>query len=115
MSDVGEKTEEYERHLALKEGLTPSKAYLIDSGASNHMESFTTLTLSGGPSTHMGDVSQIPDFERVSIKIKHDNFIPSPAAKKNVQDEKESESSTQSIRIEESLLGVTPSSADPEV
>ena len=35
MSDVGEKIEEYERCLALKEGLTPSKAYLINFGPSN--------------------------------------------------------------------------------
>ena len=61
MSEVGEKTEEYERFHALKEGFTQSKAYLIDSGAFNHLiaskESFTTLDLLGGPSIHMGDNS----------------------------------------------------------
>ena len=73
MYDVGEKTEEYERFHSLKVGLTPSKAYLIDSGASNHMvssrESFTTLTLSGGPSIDRGCVFQIPTTGRGSIKI----------------------------------------------
>ena len=59
-------------------GLTQSKSYLIDSGASNHMvpskESFTTLTLSGGPSIHMGYDSQIPTTGRGSIKIQHGEF-----------------------------------------
>ena len=39
MSEDGEKTKEYERFHALKADLTPSKAYLIYSGASNHMVS----------------------------------------------------------------------------
>ena len=73
MSEAGEKTKEYERFHALKEGFTQSKAYLIDSGASNHMvsskESFTTLDLSGGPRIHMGDNSQIPGACRGSHKI----------------------------------------------
>ena len=108
----------------MKASLTLSKAYLIDFGASNHMvssrESFTTLTLSGGPRTHMGGDSQILDSGRVYIKIQHDEFknvlyVPSSAAKQVVQDEEEAESSTQSIRIEESLIGVNPSPADLEV
>ena len=78
MSDVGEHTEEYERFIALKEGLTLQKAYLIDSGASNHMvvsmESFTTLTLSGRPITHMGCNSQIPTAKRGSTETQHDEF-----------------------------------------
>ena len=45
MSNDGEQTKEHGRFHALKACLTPSKAYLIDSGASNHMvasmESFT--------------------------------------------------------------------------
>ena len=57
--DDGEQTEEHERFHALKESLTSSKAYLIDSEASNHMvaflESFITFTLSVGPISHMGD------------------------------------------------------------
>ena len=68
----------------------------------------------------MGDYSQNPYVERGSVKIQHDEFknvlyVPSPVAKKIVQDEEEAESSTQSIRIEESLLGVNPSPAAPEV
>ena len=50
MSDYGENTKEYERFLSLKIGLTPSKDYFIDFGASNHMvssrESFITFHLS---------------------------------------------------------------------
>ena len=98
--------------------------YLIYSGASNHMvasgESFTTLTLSGGPDTDMGCDFQIPAAGRGSIKIRNDEFknvlnVPSSAAKKVVQYEEEAESSIQWIRIDESLLGVTPSPVAQEV
>ena len=122
----------------MKECLTPSKGYLIDSGASSHMvsskESFTTFTLSGIPSTHMRYDFQIPTIGRGSIKIQHDEFknvlsVPSLASnflsiyimnhigsqKQIVQDEEEARSSTHSIRIEESLLGVTPSPTALEV
>ena len=62
----------------------------------------------------MGDDYKIPVIEKGSNKIKHVEFknglyVPSPTTKQNVQDEEEVESSTQSIRIEESILGVTPS------
>ena len=48
-------------------------------------ESFSTLTLSEGPSIHMGDYSQIPAVERGSIKIQYGEFknvlyVPSIAA-----------------------------------
>ena len=119
MFDDEEQTEEHERFHALHAILTPSKAYLIDFGASNHMvasrESFITFPLSGGPTSHMGDESKIPTIERGSNKIQHDEFIPSPTEKQIVEDEEEEEISTQSIRIEESLLEVTPSLATPEV
>ena len=36
-----------------------------------YMESFTTLNLSGGPSIHMVDDSQIPAIGRGFIKIHH--------------------------------------------
>ena len=72
MSDDGEYTEEHEICHALKEGLTPLKDYLIDSGALNHMvsskEYFTTFTLSEGPNTHMGDDSQILAAGEVLLK-----------------------------------------------
>ena len=78
MSDDGENTKEHERFHALMASLTLSNAYLIDSVASNHMvssrESFTTLNLSGGPSIHMGDYSQILAARRGSIKIQHGEF-----------------------------------------
>ena len=73
MSNDGEQTEEHERFHSLKAGLTSSKAYLIDSGASNHMVasrySFTTFTLLGGPSTHMGYESPILAVDIGSVKI----------------------------------------------
>ena len=62
----------------------------------------------------MGDESKILAIERGSDKIHHDEFIPSPTTKQIVEDEEEAEYSTQSIRIEESLLRVTPPTA-PEV
>ena len=48
-------------------------------------------------------------------KIQHDFFMPSPTENQIVEDEEEEEFSSQSIRTEGSLLGVTPSPADPEV
>ena len=57
-------TEDAERCHTLKANLSPFSAYIINSGASNHMvsskESFSTLSLSKGPNIHMGDDSQIP-------------------------------------------------------
>ena len=62
----------------MKAGLTLSKDYLIDSGASKHMvssrEYLTTLNLSGGPRIHMGDNLQIPTAGIGSIKIHHGEF-----------------------------------------
>ena len=117
MSDDEEHIEEDE--ICLHASLSPSKAYVIDSGASNHivasMESFITFPLSGGPRSKMGDDSKIPTVERGSHKIQHDDFIPSPIKKEIVEDEEEAGFSSQSIRIEEILLGVTPSPTTPEV
>ena len=66
MSYDEEKTKEDE--IFLHASLSPLKAYVIDSGASNHMvsfrESLITFPLSGGPSSHMGHDSNIPDVER---------------------------------------------------
>ena len=76
--DDGPPIEDHEICHALKAYLTQSKAYLIDVGASNHMiasrESFTTLTISGGASIHMGDDSQILAAGRGSIKIQLGEF-----------------------------------------
>ena len=67
MSNDEEQNKEHERFHSLHASLTPPKFYLIYSGASNHMvasrESFITFTLSGGPSSHMGD-----DFKLLSIE-----------------------------------------------
>ena len=65
----------------------------------------------------MGDDSKIPAVEKGSDKIQHTEFknglyVPSPTTKQLVEDEEEvAKSSTQSIRIEESLLAVNPSPA----
>ena len=73
----------------MKETISSSSAYIIDSGASNHMvaskESFSTLSLSKGPNIHMGDDSQIPAEGRGSARAKHGEFknvlyVPSLAA-----------------------------------
>ena len=45
----------------------------------------------------------------------YSKFSASTLSNEVVQDEEEAESSSQSIRLEESLLGVTPSPAAPEV
>ena len=63
----------------------------------------------------MGDDSKIQYVERGSNKIHHGEFMPSPAKNQIVKDEEEAEFSSQSIRIEESLLGVTPSLVTLEV
>ena len=78
-------------------------------------ESLSTLTLSEGPNIHMGDNSKIPDVERGSDKTQHDEFMPFPTEKQIVEEEEEAKFSIQSFRIEESLLGVTPSLAAPKV
>ena len=71
ISDDGEQTEEDE--ICLHVILSLLKAYVIDSRSSNHMvasrESLITFPLLGGPSSHMGDDSKIPDVERGSDKI----------------------------------------------
>ena len=117
MSYDEEQTKEDE--ICLHASLSLSKAYLTNSRTSNHMvasrKSFITFPLSGGPRIHMGDDSKIPDVERGSDRIHHDEFIPSPTKKQIVEDEEEAEFFLQSIRIEECLLGVTPSPAAPKV
>ena len=62
----------------------------------------------------MGDDSKIPYVEIFLDKTQYDDFMTSATGKQFVEDEEEAEFSTQSIRIEESLLGVTPSPATPE-
>ena len=113
MADDEENTEEDD--ICLHSILSPSKAYVIDSGASNHMvastESFINFPLSGGPSSHMGYEYKILYVERGLDKIQHDDFMPSPTEKQIVEDEEDANFSLKSIRMEESLLEVTPSPA----
>ena len=78
-------------------------------------KSFITFPLSRGPRSHTGYESKIPVVVIGSDKIKHDEFIPSHTTNQIIEDEEEAEFSTQSIRIEESLLGVTPSPVALEV
>ena len=77
-SDAGPQTEYHERCHALKDVLTELTTYLIDSRPSNHMvaakQTFSTLTLSRGPSIHTGDDSQIPAARRGSVKIHDGEF-----------------------------------------
>ena len=91
ISNDEEKTEEDE--ICLHASLSLSKAYVIDSGASNHMvasrESLITFPLSGGPRIHMEYDSKIPNVERGLDKIQHDYFMPSPTEKQIVEDEEE--------------------------
>ena len=62
--DEEPQTEDIERCHALKATISPSSAYIIYYGASNHMvsskEFFYTLSLTKGMNIHMGDDSQIP-------------------------------------------------------
>ena len=50
-----------------------------------------------------------------TIRVIYSKVSASTLSNEVVQDEEEAESSTHSIRIEESLLAVTPSPTDPEV
>ena len=96
MSDDEEHTKEDE--ICLHASLSLLKAYLIDSGASDHMvssrKSFITFHLSGGPSSHIGNEYEILVVTRVSYKIQHDDFIPSPTTKQIVEDEEEAKFSS---------------------
>ena len=51
----------------------------------------------------------------IKIRVIYSKFSASTLSDEVVQDEEEVEYSSESIRIEESLLGVTPSPTDPEV
>ena len=68
----------HERWHALKAGLPRSIAYLIDSGASNHMvaskDLFSYVNINEGPTIHMGDDSQIPAAARGTIRAKRGVF-----------------------------------------
>ena len=74
--DSGEKTKDHdERCRALEASCSKSHAFLIYSGASNHMvasrESFSSLQLVDGLSIHIGDDTQIQAEGKGAIKLKH--------------------------------------------
>ena len=85
-----EENEEYEETChALKSSCSTTHAFLIDSGASNHMvasrESFSSLQSFDGPSIQMGNSSKVHAKGKGSIKLEHGKFkdvlyVPSLAA-----------------------------------
>ena len=90
-TDSREDTENHdERCHALKASYSKSHAFLIDLGASNHIvasrESFSSLQLTNGLSSHMGDDTKIQAKGKGSINLKngmfkHILYVPSLAAK----------------------------------
>ena len=91
-ADSGDKNEYHdEKCPALKVGFSKSHAFLIDSGAFNHMvaskESFSSLKIIDGPSIHMGDDTQIQVEWKASIKFEHGvfkNFLYVPSLAVNL-------------------------------
>ena len=89
-ADHREETKEHEDALhALKASCSTTHAFLIDSGASNHMvasrESFSSLQYFDGPSIQMAKNSQLRAKGKGSIKLEHGKFkyvlyVPSLAA-----------------------------------
>ena len=77
--DSRDNTKYHERCHALKAVFSKSHAFLIESGAFNHMiaskESFSSLQLTDGPSIHMGYDTQIQAEENGSIKLEHGVFM----------------------------------------
>ena len=63
---------------AMKDSCSTTHAFLIDSGASNHMlasrESFSSLQFFDVPSIHMGNNSEIQAKGKGSIKLEHVKF-----------------------------------------
>ena len=72
-------------------------------------ESFITFPLLGGPNSLMGDDSKILAVEKGLDKTQHVEFkkglyVPYPKTNQIVEYEEEAKFSSQSIRIEESIL-----------
>ena len=68
----------FERGHALKVGRSTTHAFLIDSGASNHMvasrESFSSLQSFDGPSIQLGNNGRVQTKGKGSIKLEHGRF-----------------------------------------
>ena len=74
-----EEDEEYQRKgHALKACCTSPDVFLVDSGASNHMdksiESFSSFQFFDGPSIHMGNNSKVKTKGKGSVKLEHGRF-----------------------------------------
>ena len=92
--------------------LSPSLYYLIIGSAEHPKEVWTKLDRTFGK--HNEDHNSTLEIIASSTRVVHSKFSASTLSDEVVQDEDEAESSTHSIRIEESLYAVTPSDA-PEV
>ena len=92
--------------------LSPRFYYFIDS-VEYPKDIWTELdrTFEKHNEDHYGNLERTPNTTRLI----YSKVSPSILFDEVVQDEEEVESSTQSIRIEESILGVSPSPAAPEV
>ena len=92
--------------------LSPSLSYLIGS-AEYPKEVWTKLDRTFGK--HNEDHNSTLDITASTIRVLHSKYSSSTLSDEVVQDEDKAESSTHSIRIEESLHAVTPSPDAPEV
>ena len=77
--DAEEEEEEYpKKGHALKACCTSTPSFLIDSGASNHMdasrESFSSFQSFDGPSIQMGNNSKFKTKGKGSVKLEHGRF-----------------------------------------
>ena len=92
--------------------LSPSLRYLIGS-TEYPKDLWTKLDRNFGK--HNEDHNRTLDITSSTTTVLYSKVLASTLSDEVVQDEEEVESSTQSIRTEESLLGVTPSPAAMEV
>ena len=93
-------------------GLSPSLRYLIGS-AEYPKDLWTKLDITFGK--HNEDNNRTLGITSSTTRVIYSKFSATTLSDEVVQDEDEAESSTQSIRIEESLHAVTPSPNVPEV
>ena len=92
--------------------LSPSLRYLIGS-AEYPKDLWTKLDRTFGKNNE--DHNRTLEITSSTTRVLYSKFLASTLSDEFFQDEEEAESSTQSIRIEESLLAVTPSLDAPEV
>ena len=92
--------------------VSPSLCYLIDS-AEYPKDLWIELDITFRK--HNEDYYRNLEIKFITTRVIYSKFSASTIFDEVVQDEEEVESSSQSIRIEESLLGMTPSLVAPEV